>query len=188
MILWLDAKIYITKAYPSGKKNHITTAAIIVALFTILSVVVHEVAHAWVANLFGITIVSAGIHGLGAFVAPSGNLTEFGWFAEFAVAFAGPLSNIILALIAAFYVRWQGESLHENTVQYFGYINTRLARMNLWPIFILDGAKVVHALAWAVFGVTAATWITAIAGGVTIFWLFNKKKGRKEIEDWFMTA
>lgn len=185
LLVSVDAFIYIKKAQ-KGVEKGVLWAAGVISIFVVLSVVLHEVAHGLAAAAFGIKIVGAGINGLGAFVAPAGSFAEYGWFAELCVAIAGPASNALLALLAAAYVAYEPESLPENTIQYFGYINTRLARMNMWPLVILDGAKVVHALAWAIFGYSLAQPIVYIAGVITIVYLFLKKKGRWEIEDLFM--
>ena len=79
------------------------------------------------------------------------------------IAVAGPMANIALALIfAAFAVLWYPFKLHSDIfnllflISAVGFsVNTFLATFNLFPIYILDGIKVIK---W-----NAGIWIVVIA-------------------------
>lgn len=62
------------------------------------------------------------------------------------IAVAGPLANIILALLILPLLFLVYEGFWATVIQYFFSINAWLALFNMIPLFILDGAKV---LAWS---------------------------------------
>lgn len=145
-------------------------------IILIMSVVVHEVAHGWMANYLGDP--TAKLQGrltlnpiphldlFGSIILPgllviTGSPVLFGWakpvpynpwnlqgkFAELKVALAGPLSNLILALIAGLIIRLgvvTGEGL--TLLIYVVLINCVLAVFNLIPIPPLDGSKILFEL------------------------------------------
>lgn len=68
-----------------------------------------------------------------------------GRISEFFVAFAGPLSNIIIALLGALTIRSFGSSLPDATLSILAMtilINLVLALFNLVPLPPLDGSKI----------------------------------------------
>lgn len=70
-------------------------------------------------------------------------------FGEAMVAFAGPLSNIILALIAGLYLRFGGAGIPiymYDLLQISVLINLVLAVFNLVPLPPLDGSKILYSL------------------------------------------
>lgn len=156
----------------------ITEIAIIVAL--ILSIVLHEVAHGYAANWLGDpTARLAGrlspnpllhIDPLGSVIVPAllflsnagflfgwakpvpynpYNLTNQRW-GEAIVAAAGPLTNLLLALIFAILIRFAAPLGLPNSFfelsYYIVYINILLACFNAIPIPPLDGSKVLESV------------------------------------------
>lgn len=155
-----------------------TPDTIILISILIYSVVLHEVAHGYMANFLGDpTARFLGRLTLNPFkhIDPFGSILLpailvvthspilFGWakpvpynpynlqrggrFAESLVAAAGPLTNIILALIAGIATRLVGvESPIFAILVMTVSMNVMLALFNLIPIPPLDGSKVIDAL------------------------------------------
>lgn len=148
-------------------------------LILILSIVVHEVAHGVAALWQGDeTAKRAGrltlnpvshVDPVGSILVPlmcvlfPGGLI-LGWakpvpinpynfknrrFGEAMVAFAGPLSNIIIALIAGLYLRFMGDAtpIYMTTLlQVTVLTNLVLAVFNLVPLPPLDGSKIMYSV------------------------------------------
>jgi Zn-dependent protease len=145
----------------------------------IISVVIHEVSHGYVADKLGDpTARLAGrltlnpikhLDPMGSIFLPlllglsSGGRFIFGWakpvpynpynlknhkWGEAMVATAGPLSNILIALIFGFVIRFGFESLTGplfNILFIITMVNVVLAVFNLIPIPPLDGSKILFA-------------------------------------------
>jgi len=154
------------------------TDAVFWLLVVILSVILHEVAHGYMANWLGDPTAKLQgrltlnplkhIDPLGTIILPlflyiSGSPVLIGYAkpvpynpynikqknGEALVAFAGPGTNIILALIFGLGLRFLGASLDASLGQAFAMIaqaNIFLALFNLIPVPPLDGSKVLSAL------------------------------------------
>ncbi len=145
-------------------------------VIVILSAIIHEYSHGWVADRLGDSTARlagrltlnplAHIDPIGTILVPlilvmlPGNFI-FGWakpvpFNPFAlrsrrwgpalVALAGPLSNLLIALVLAIVIRILGVSIFTSLLAIIVYINILLAVFNLVPIPPLDGSKVLYAL------------------------------------------
>ncbi len=144
-----------------------------------LSIIIHEVSHGFAALSQGdATAKYAGrltlnpishIDPFGTVILPllmvmSGVGVVFGWakpvpynpynlrngrWSELWVAFAGPLSNIVIALVCGTFLRFYGFNLPQGTIDLLGYtvlINLGLACFNLVPLPPLDGSKILFNL------------------------------------------
>ncbi len=179
----------------------LTTVWTVIAI--ILSIVVHEMAHAYAAVAFGDPTPRiqgrlsmnplSHLEWLGSFIIPL--LTTitggffFGWakpvqynpynlqkrrVAELCIALAGPLSNILLAILAALVVHFIPSTAPVlQMLLLLVMINIGLAVFNLIPIPPLDGSKVlafflpVPAKDW-IARQGFATWIIAVVLVVSI--------------------
>lgn len=141
---------------------------VLTALALVIAVTVHEFCHAWVADHLGdptprvqgrLTLNPL------AHLDPIGTITMlligFGWGkpVEFdpynlknrtrdaaLIAFAGPLSNIVMAILAAVILHLFPASPVLNAVLYvFILINVSLAVFNFIPVAPLDGEKILYA-------------------------------------------
>ncbi len=145
-------------------------AFIALAAVLLYSVIAHEVAHGWVAYLFGDT--TAKYSGRLTFnprshLDPVGTLTlflvGFGWakpvpvnynnlkkfrLGLFCVAFAGVLTNILIATAALLTLQLRvinPDSILFSVLSLLARINIMLGAFNLIPIPPLDGSKIVMA-------------------------------------------
>jgi len=153
--------------------------AIFSFLILIMSIVVHEVSHGLAALSQGDSTAKyqgrltlnpiKHIDPFGSVVLPllfvlSGSNIVFGWakpvpynpynlrngrWSELWVALAGPLSNLVIALVAGLVLRFVGMGLPPATVEILSVvalINIVLAIFNLVPLPPLDGSKVLFSL------------------------------------------
>ncbi len=161
-------------------------------LILFVSVILHEVAHGYMANWLGdptarlqgrLTLNPIShVDPVGTIVLPlllvlSHSPIFFGYakpvpynpynlkgkYDESYVAFAGPATNIILALIFGLTIRFAGAVLGPDLVTAFGtivYINMLLALFNLIPLPPLDGSKVLGGVFEAVSNRLARSYET----------------------------
>ena len=148
---------------------------VIVAVFLIAAISVHEFFHAFMADHLGDpTPRLAGRLTLDprAHLDPLGTLllffVGFGWgkpvpFDPFnlkdpkrdsaIISFAGPMSNLLMAILASIFIRFANflpflfiSSILTQVLSLFVYFNVMLAVFNLLPVHPLDGFKVVAGL------------------------------------------
>ncbi len=149
----------------------------------LLSLTVHEYFHAWSAMKFGDTTARdmgrltlhplAHLDLMGVIVMVASNFT-FGWAkpvpvnpfnlrdprrADFWISFAGPLSNLGMAVLAALLFRlatnFTNIPQYFYALLYFGVlINLALAFFNLIPLFPLDGSHILRSILPESYGPT----------------------------------
>ena len=125
------------------------TLGIITTAGLFLSVFGHELAHALMARAEGIEIEEIVLH-------PFGGLARLKTDpqnprAEFRIAFAGPASSFLFAILAFAGAKIAAVGNYEATVVVFFLIasgNLLLALFNLFPGYPLDGGRVLRALLW----------------------------------------
>ena len=149
-----------------------------VVITVVVSITLHELAHGVVAIWRGdrtpidrghmtlnpmvhmgpFSIVALLVAGIAWGAMPIDPTRIRGRFGEALVALAGPVSNVILALLSltalGVWLRveggWRPEATPLGNLQYllqiFGYLNVALAMFNMLPIPPLDGAKVLENL------------------------------------------
>ena len=188
IILVFDAKSYIErqlnflahKIY--AREFNIVVAAVIGAALMIGSICLHELGHALVARWFAYHITGAGISWWGAYVTLPDQYTEGSPWAVIMVSLAGPLTNFALAGIAALFVYGLEESTAENTIQYIAYMNYRLGKTNLIPIFVLDGGHAVWGFTRLIFGNSDLAFyiMIGVTLGVIVFWRKPKSKSKSK--------
>ena len=121
----------------------ITTAGLFLSVFG------HELAHALMAQAEGIEIEEIVLH-------PFGGLARMKTQpqnprAEFRIAFAGPASSFLFAILAFVAAKIAAIGNYEPTVVVFFLIasgNLLLALFNLFPGYPLDGGRVLRAILW----------------------------------------
>ncbi|MEX1023085.1 MAG: site-2 protease family protein [Dehalococcoidia bacterium] len=141
-------------------------AATVVAFF--LSVLLHELSHALVAQGYGMNVPSITLFIFGGV---SNIATEMkSARQEFFVAAAGPGMSFLLAFVLVGLAFLVGGSLG-SILGYLGVVNAVLGIFNMLPGFPLDGGRVFRSVIWARTGdLTRATRVAARVG-VGIAWL-----------------
>jgi Zn-dependent protease/CBS domain-containing protein len=119
----------------------------------LLTVVAHELAHAFVARRSGLTVDSISVHFIGSPAVVDARAATPG--AEAAIALAGPLTSlgtgiafVALALLA---VSSDVDALGivADVLVIVGALDLVLAGVSLVPAYPLDGGRVVRAIGWA---------------------------------------
>lgn len=152
--------------------------AVVSALLFFLSILLHELGHAWVAIRNGIPIIGIDLWLFGGVAKLGRDADSAG--VEFRVAAAGPAVTVVIALVCfglsaavsgasdALDSSRFDESVGNSTTAVLGYltsINVLLLLFNLIPAFPLDGGRIARAIVWKITGDrTRATRFAAVLG------------------------
>jgi Zn-dependent protease/predicted transcriptional regulator len=158
-----------TRQYPTWTPLVIWPTAILTAVLFFVCIVLHELAHAAVARLGGLTVNGITLFALGGVAQIAKEATSPGW--EFSIAIVGPIASAVIATmcqLTAYGLGWTGEGTGASPIAamlvWLGYVNIALAIFNMIPGFPLDGGRVLRAIIWAVVG--SAERATKIASAV----------------------
>ena len=148
--------------------------ATVVGIF--ISIIVHEVAHAVIAEYYHMPIESITLFIFGGVAEMKGNPSHPK--GEFLMAISGPVMS---ALFALFF--WAIADIYETYIQadsiscllaYHGKINMFIAVFNMVPAFPLDGGRALRALLWHYKNnLVAATKIASASGTVFAYGLIT---------------
>lgn len=149
LVTWSLAGQYFPGAYPKWPVMIYWSLGIVTSILFFGSVLLHELAHSFVAQAFGIRVprITLFIFGGAAQIADEPKSARD----EFLMAFAGPAMSVLISMVAA--VLWFLFRRMELTplAALFGWlagINLMLAVFNLIPGFPLDGGRVLRSLIW----------------------------------------
>jgi Zn-dependent protease len=106
-----------------------------IALF--ISILIHEMAHAWMANKKGYAVygIEISLFKGSAYMQPPNQRDSI------PITFAGPLSNLLLFIISALCILLIGENYF---LYSFSFINLFLFIFNMLPIYPMDGGHLVR--------------------------------------------
>ncbi len=136
------------------------------------SVLIHELAHSFVALARGLQAKSITLFIFGGVSNLSGEAKEAS--TEFLVAIVGPLTSFVLAAIAFGMASVVTEPRAELVLSYLFLINLSLGIFNLIPGFPLDGGRVLRAILWSATGnVRRATEWAANVGKLVAYLMFG---------------
>jgi Zn-dependent protease/CBS domain-containing protein len=166
--------------YPGYSFGIYLLLGLIAALLFLLSVLLHELAHSLVARARGLTVKSIVLYVFGGVSNIEQEPKSPG--VEFQMAFVGPLTNILLALLCyLLLLPFRGDhSAAAAVLSYLAVSNLLLGILNLVPGFPLDGGRVLRSIVWRVTGdANRATCVTTIVGTIIAYififlgiWLF----------------
>jgi Zn-dependent protease/predicted transcriptional regulator len=146
--------------------------AIVATLLFFGSVLVHEMAHAFVSQARGIRVQDITLFLFGG--ATRAKVDSRGPGDEFVIALVGPLTSLLLAGlfgIAAGLSRGLLPDPVAGTLGYLGWTNLLLAVFNLVPGFPLDGGRLLRSAIWKTTGSLSRATRLAAGAGQAVGWL-----------------
>lgn len=150
-IAWTIGSLF-ERSFSSWSPVQYWTGAAIGSLALLASVLVHELAHSIVAQRLGLPVDGITLFIFGGVSQIRGRYKRAR--DEFLVAFAGPLSSLIIGALAlgvwfVFSPERGDPSLLLGIIFYLGFMNIILGIFNLLPGFPLDGGRVLRSAVWA---------------------------------------
>jgi Zn-dependent protease/CBS domain-containing protein len=152
LLTWSLASGWFAQLFPGWATTTYWIVAFISALLLFGCVLVHELAHALVAQASGLTVRNITLYVFGGVAHIEEDMKRPG--VEFRVAIAGPIASFLLAVVAFLLVlplRSSGASA-EAVLDYLAVANFLLGAFNLLPGFPLDGGRVLRSIIWKVTG------------------------------------
>ncbi len=148
LVTWTLTANYFPITYPHWQLTTSIIAGIVTSLLFFGSVLAHELMHSIVAQKAGIPVRSITLFvfgGVSQMVEEPKQPQD-----EFRIAFAGPLTSLVLGGISLAIWYWlAGQVEFIKAVSFWlGWINILLAGFNLIPGFPLDGGRVLRSLLW----------------------------------------
>ncbi len=150
LLTWSLASGWFAQLFPGWATSTYWIVAFISALLLFGCVLVHELAHALVAQASGLTVRNITLFIFGGVAHVEEDMKRPG--VEFRVAIAGPIASFLLAGVAFLLVlplRGSGASA-EAALDYLAVANFLLGAFNLLPGFPLDGGRVLRSIIWKV--------------------------------------
>jgi Zn-dependent protease len=158
--------------YPELEGGGAAALAMLSAVLFFGSVLVHELAHALVAQARGIRVQDVTLFLFGG--ATRARVESRGPGEEFLVALVGPLTSGLLAGLFGVVAGLGREVLSAplaGTLGYLAWTNLVLAAFNLVPGFPLDGGRLLRAAVWRATGSLGRATRVASAAGQGVGWL-----------------
>jgi len=121
-------------------------AGLAFAVLLYLSVLLHELSHAFAARGFGLPVRSVTLHFLGGVTEIEGE-PQTPW-REFIVAFVGPLTSLTIGALAWIAIEPAPDGLLTFVVEGLAFANIVVGALNLVPGLPLDGGRVLRAFVW----------------------------------------
>ncbi len=179
LITWTLAIGYLPSEYPGLSSEAYWLIGAIAAIVLFVSVLVHELAHSYVAKKNGLPVKRIVLFIFGGVSEIEEEPNEPGL--EFRIALVGPLTSFLLALIL-WSLQYAVGFFGANVVviaplEYGAYINVLLGGFNLLPAFPLDGGRVLRAGIWRwkkdrTYATRIATRVGVLFSYILIFWGF----------------
>ncbi len=164
LITWTLAEGFFPQLYPDWNTLTYWITGAISALLLFVSVLVHELAHSFVARAKGLPVQGITLFIFGGVSNLAGEAKRAG--DEFAIAVVGPATSLVLAGLfwGIYQVNETADSPLIATIRYLAIINGILALFNILPGFPLDGGRVLRSIIWGATG--SLRRATDIAAGV----------------------
>jgi Zn-dependent protease/CBS domain-containing protein len=180
-ISWLIIVVFLTISlasgwFPSTSPGYPAATYLLLGFIsTILlfvSVLLHELAHSFVARARGLPVKSIVLFIFGGV----SNIEQEAHSAgtEFLMAFVGPLTSLLIGALCygLFFLTQSSHSLLVPVLEYLGFVNLLLGVFNLLPGFPLDGGRVLRSIIWKITGSAYTATRAATIVGQIIAYLF----------------
>jgi Zn-dependent protease/predicted transcriptional regulator len=166
LIAWSLSVGYFPQMLPDLPLAAHWTQGLFAALLLFVSVLLHELSHAVMAQHYGIPVSSITLHVFGGISELRREPARPG--IEFAVAIVGPLTSFgIAGVLAALESMLRLPAPAAAVARYLALVNVALGVFNLAPGFPLDGGRVLRAALWKRKGdLVRATELASRAGAV----------------------
>ncbi len=169
-------------------------AGVAFAVLLYLSVLLHEIAHAVMAQRYGLGVRSISLHFLGGVTEIDSETRTPGQ--EFKVAVVGPLTSIVLGLLALALLTVTPDGLLRLAVQGLAGANLIVGVLNLVPGLPLDGGRVLKSLVWKLTsnvhrGTIVAAWGGRVAAVLVLGWPVLSRTvldTAPDVFDWLMAV
>jgi Zn-dependent protease/predicted transcriptional regulator len=156
---------FFPRMYPDWEPIVYWITGALASILLFVSVLLHELGHAFTAQAKGIPVRSITLFIFGG-VANIGEDSETARD-EFAIAIMGPVVSVAIAAIsgALYFTIGRIQEQFEAVLMYLAIVNTILVVFNMIPGFPLDGGRVFRAILWGITGnVMTATRIASMVG------------------------
>jgi Zn-dependent protease/CBS domain-containing protein len=144
-----------------GNLKYVAGLAFAVLLY--LSILLHEISHAVMAQRYGLGVRSISLNFLGGATEIDSETRTPGQ--EFKVAVVGPLTSLAVGFAALLALRVVPDGLFGLAVGLLALANLIVGALNLVPGLPLDGGRVLRALVWKITGNMHRGTIVAAWGG-----------------------
>ena len=166
LTFWL-ASGYFPMTYPGRTQGTYVVLGLVSTILLFVSVLLHELAHSFVARARGLPVHSIVLFIFGGV----SNIEQEPKSAsvEFSMAFVGPLTSLLIGALSyglLFLLRGSQSALVP-VLAYLALMNILLGVFNLIPGYPLDGGRVLHSILWKLTGnVSMATNVATRVGQV----------------------
>jgi Zn-dependent protease len=169
LVTWSLADNLYEELFPRWTALQLWSAAGTSAILFFVSILLHELSHAFVAQRYGIQVPSITLFIFGGVSNLAGEMETARQ--EFRVAIAGPLMSWTLALLfGAASLLIPGDIA--TIAAYLAFVNFVLGLFNLLPGFPLDGGRIFRSIVWARTGdLTRATRAASLMGNAIAYLL-----------------
>jgi Zn-dependent protease/CBS domain-containing protein len=173
LLTWSLAGGYFPAVIPGIDSTFAWVLGVVAALLLFASVLVHELAHSFVARSRGLEVDSITLFIFGGVSNLSSESPDAR--TEFAIAVVGPITSFVIAAVSYGIALLIPDPAWQAVVGYLAIVNALLGAFNLIPGFPLDGGRVLRSIAWGITkSLRRATEIAVgagqIVGGLFILW------------------
>ena len=161
-----------SRPYWQGGDAQMYSAGFVLVIGLFVSILLHELGHAWTAKIWGVETRMIELNGIGGLCHFERSLPR-NVLARTVVGLAGPFANLLLWQAFGFAAEAAGRGLPLMVMSTLASANFLLLVFNLLPSFPLDGGRVLDAWLTPVLGGAWSTRVVAGLGFAVAAWLVS---------------